>query len=112
MLRLVFWLCLLIMFIPTTKGGTDLSNQQVSTQETFAAAHTIYGDFAQFCVRNPQTCDTGRHYMAQFKEKARTGANMVMAYLEEGKQTADPVGALAANQVENIDTVTTSSVSK
>lgn len=104
MLRLVFWLCLLIMFIPTTKDGTDLSNQQVSTQETLAAANSLYGDLAQFCVRNPQTCDTGSHYLAQFKEKARTGANMVMAYLEEGKQTTD--------QAAGIDTVTTSSVSK
>lgn len=104
MLRLVFWLCLLIMFIPTTKDDNDLSNQQVSTQETLAAANSIYGDFAQFCERNPQTCDTGRHYMTQFKEKARTGANMVMAYLEEGTPAAD--------QVEGVDTVTTSSVSK
>ncbi|MBL4892770.1 MAG: DUF5330 domain-containing protein [Rhizobiaceae bacterium] len=104
MLRLVFWLCLLIMFIPTKNDGTDLSNQQVSTQETLAAANSIYGDFAQFCVRNPQTCDTGRYYVGQFKEKARTGANMIMAYLEEGNQTADQAG--------EIDTVTTSSVSK
>lgn len=104
MLRLVFWLCLLIMFIPSQKDGTDLSNQQVSTQETLAAANSLYGDLAQFCVRNPQTCDTGRHYVAQFKEKARIGADMVMAYLEEGNQAAD--------QAVDIDTVITSSISK
>lgn len=104
MLRLAFWLCLLIMFIPTTKDGTNLSNQQVSTQETLAAANSVYGDFAQFCVRNPQTCDTGRFYAAQFKEKARTGANMVMAYLEEGKQATD--------QPADIDAVITSSISE
>jgi hypothetical protein len=96
------------MFIPTSKDGTDLSNQQVSTQETLAAANSIYGDFSQFCNRNPQTCDTGRYYAAQFKEKARTGANMIMTYLEEGRQTADHT----ANKVATIDGVTTSSVSK
>ncbi|MFK5980897.1 MAG: DUF5330 domain-containing protein [Rhizobiaceae bacterium] len=104
MLRLVFWICLLIMFIPTTNDGTDLSNQQLSTQETLAAANSVYGDFAQFCDRNPQTCDTGRYYVAQFKEKARTGVNMVMAYLDEGRQSTNPV--------KNIDQVTTSSISK
>lgn len=100
MLRLVFWVCLLVMFIPIKQDGSDLSSQQVSTQETFAAANSIYGDISQFCERNPQTCDTGRYYASQFKEKTRAGANMLLSYLEEGSQAGE------------VDAVTTSSISK
>ncbi|MBL4597596.1 MAG: DUF5330 domain-containing protein [Rhizobiaceae bacterium] len=88
------------MFIPITQDDTDLSNQPVSTMETFTAASAIYGDFAQFCDRNPQTCDTGRYFATQFKKKARAGANYVIAYLDD------------SNADVALDPVTTSSIAK
>lgn len=100
MLRLIFWVCLLIMFIPTTPDDSNLSSPGISTQETFTAATSIYGDVTQFCDRNPQTCDTGRYFAVQFRQKAKAGANMIIAYLDDGEVDVD------------IDPVTTSSLSK
>jgi len=100
MFRLVFWICLLVMFIPTNGTREDSALSQATAAETLSAAQSIYHDILGFCHRNPQTCETGEYMVSKIELKARVGAGMIMDYLEENRISS------------NIDPVETSSISQ
>ncbi|MBL4645810.1 MAG: DUF5330 domain-containing protein [Rhizobiales bacterium] len=58
LLRCIFWLSVVVMFLPVAPGDKNkLPN--ISAFEAFGAAATAVKDMSGFCERNPDTCDTG-----------------------------------------------------
>jgi len=82
-IRTVFWLSLVVLFLPAGTGeeGSDANN--VGASEAFSVAQTTMGDLAKFCQRNPAACDTGNQVVSSFGQKARYGAQIVYEYLDD-----------------------------
>jgi hypothetical protein len=93
-IRTIFWLSLVIAFIPVSKDELGDNQRIVSTQETISVVQSTYRDLSQFCARNPQTCGTGKELFSQFGVKAKTGAELVYSFLDEkfgtGVEEASP----------------------
>ncbi|MGI9400905.1 MAG: DUF5330 domain-containing protein [Rhizobiaceae bacterium] len=83
MLRIIFWLALIIAFIPVNKNELDVDQRVVSTSETISLVQSAYYDISQFCTRNPQPCDTGKELASQFGAKAKSGMLLAYNYLDK-----------------------------
>ena len=86
MLRMLIVLGLVITVIPANDAHELPASP--SAVETWFAAERVWSDIAGFCERNPATCETGAHMASRFQAKARTGAQMVLDYLESEDDAA------------------------
>lgn len=84
LLRVAFWLSLVILFIPADPQVAAQGNdgRDVSTLEAIGAANSTWQDVKGFCTRNPDACGIGRMALDTFSAKARTGARWVYEKLE------------------------------
>ena len=85
LVRIAFWLTLVIAFIPVNAEDLRDGQRAVSTGETLLAAQALVADLAGFCERNPATCGTGRELFSQLGAKAKTGARYLYRYMEDGE---------------------------
>jgi hypothetical protein len=83
LLRAIFWLTLVVAFIPANPEDLKDGQRTVSTSETIVAAQALLSDLSSFCERNTQACGTGKELFAQLGAKAKTGARHVYRYLDE-----------------------------
>jgi Family of unknown function (DUF5330) len=103
-IRAVFWLTLLVAFIPVNPADLKDGQRAVSTGETIVAAQALVSDLSGFCERNEQACGTGKELFSQLGAKALTGARHVIRYLEQnaGEDAPAPdkisTGSLAPDQ--------------
>ena len=105
LLRVAFWLALVVAFIPVRESDLGEGQRAISTMETVNLAQSVVSDIGTFCSRNAQTCETGGILLSQMGLKAREGAKLAYTWLDKhvGK---DPLVA----QTGNVDPVETSSV--
>ncbi|MCB1463850.1 MAG: DUF5330 domain-containing protein [Nitratireductor sp.] len=82
-IRAIFWLSIVVAFIPVNPADLKEGQRPVSTLETIGAAQTLVSDLGGFCGRNPQACGTANELFSQFGAKARTGARYVSAWLDK-----------------------------
>lgn len=85
LMRVAFWLSLVILLIPADPNEAAKSGRTVSTFEAVGAAQAAYEDARGFCGRNPGACDIGQMALDTFSAKARTAAHWVYRTLE-GKE--------------------------
>jgi hypothetical protein len=55
------------------------------TVHSLSAANAAVTDIRQFCVRQPDACAAGSEAIAQFVQKAETGAKLLYQFLNERK---------------------------
>jgi hypothetical protein len=110
LLRAVFWLTLVVAFIPVNPEDLKDGQRTVSTGETIVAAQALLADLSGFCERNPQACGTGKELFSQLGAKAKTGARHVYRYIEENAAEAPltPVEGIGGDP--EADEVSTGSV--
>jgi hypothetical protein len=53
--------------------------------DSLSAASAAVSDIRQFCVRQPDACAAGSEAIAQFVQKAETGAKLLYQFLNERK---------------------------
>jgi len=88
LIRTAFWLSLVILLIPTGDPSdpattTARTETQLSAIDAFSAAQHTMSDFAGFCQRNPDTCETGTAALKMFGQKAQYGAKKLYEYIAE-----------------------------
>lgn len=87
-IRSVFWLSLVLLLVPI--GGNGAHNEDmVGPLDAFFAARGAVSDLAGMCDRKPDVCEVGKSAIHTIGVRAREGARMAMAAIEE----KDPVGA-------------------
>lgn len=74
LIRSAFWLVVLILLIPTD------GEQQ---KKIYGMAQTAVADISGFCVRNPETCDSGQYAINVLVQKAQYGAHMVQSLVDK-----------------------------
>lgn len=92
LLRVAFWLSLVILLIPADPrlAAEQSEGRDVSTFEAIDAAHSTWEDVKGFCARNPAACDVGRSALDIFAAKARTGVRWVARQLDGTDAAAEP----------------------
>lgn len=80
LVRLAFWLVILILLIPT---------DEAKQKQIYGTVRTALNDVASFCDRNPRTCTSGQEAFDTLMHKAQSGGEMIMALVEEHTGISD-----------------------
>jgi hypothetical protein len=83
LLRVAFWLSIVVLLLPAPEKSADPARPQVSTFEAIGAAQTAIADMREFCTRKPEACETGSHALNAFGQKAQYGAKLLYDFLSE-----------------------------
>jgi hypothetical protein len=83
LLRVAFWLCVVLILLPTGKSQEASKASQVGAVEAVSAASAAISDLGQFCERQPGACAVGGQAAVSLGHKARDGAKMLYEFLTE-----------------------------
>ena len=104
LLRLAFWLGLVLLLLPSGGGQHDATTNSVSTSQAISAASATVGDLRGFCARQPDACTVGSQVATTLGYRAQAGAKMLYDVLSDAlapKQSATTHGDGAKQSVEN-----------
>ena len=90
LLKLAFWLTIVILLLPSDRAQQGASAPQISTSEAVSASGAVVADVRQFCARQPGACAVGSQALVEFGHKAQAGAKMLYDFLGEkvGRESA------------------------
>lgn len=102
LLRVAFWLGLVVLLLPSGKQATA-DAPQVGATEAMTAASATVSDLRQFCSRQPGVCEIGAHVASTFGQKAQNGAKMLYEFLSEQAGPAETGSVTTAQRGALID---------
>jgi hypothetical protein len=98
LLRLAFWVGLVLVLIPTGKATTETDGPQIGALDAWSAVSATVSDLRQFCTRQEQACAVGGQVIGFIGHRAQDGAKALYAYMTERKASdegkAAPVEAV------------------
>jgi hypothetical protein len=83
LLRVGFWLSIVIMLLPTGETNKAPVGSQLSTTEAVSAAGAAVSDLRGFCSRQPEACAVGGQAAVAFGYKAQASAKMLYEFITE-----------------------------
>jgi hypothetical protein len=83
LLRMTFWLGLVLVLLPIGAAQRSSSTNEVSASEAISAASATVGDLRGFCARQPDACVVGSEVATAIGERAQAGAKMLYTALSE-----------------------------
>lgn len=83
LLRMAFWLGLVLVLLPTDKTPDADKQPQVDTVEAVTAASAAVSDMAQFCNRQPAACAVGGQAASVIGARAQAGAKKVYHFFTD-----------------------------
>jgi hypothetical protein len=87
LLRVAFWLGLVLVLLPTDKTPESDKLPQVGAAEAVSAATMAVSDLTQFCARQPQACAIGGQAATVIGHRAQSGAKKVYEFIREQKDS-------------------------
>jgi hypothetical protein len=113
LLRMAFWLGLVLVLLPRDKTPESDKTPQISASEAVSAATATIGDMGQFCKRQPAACEVGGQAATAIGQRATDGARKLYKIITDkkapdhtGSISGDDTGASPALAVSH-DTLTT-----
>ena len=88
LLRLVFWLGLVLVLLPRGKTPESEKLPQISVSDAVQAATAAVSDMSQFCKRQPAACEVGGQAATVIGVRAEEGARKVYQTITD-KKAAD-----------------------
>jgi Family of unknown function (DUF5330) len=85
LLRLVFWLGLVLVLLPRDKTPESEKLPQISVQEAVQAATAAVSDMSQFCKRQPAACEVGGQAATVIGVRAQDGARKIYQTITDKK---------------------------
>src|ERR1700742_2212421 len=101
LLRMAFWLGLVLVLLPREKTPDTDKLPQINAQEAVQAATAAVSDMSQFCKRQPQACDVGGQAATVIGHRAQEGARKLYQIITD-KRSPDHTGSIGGG--ENADT--------
>lgn len=93
LLRMAFWLTLILALVPMFARHDEASTQTAATKlnagDAISAATATVSDLSQFCSRRPEACAVGAEAIAAVGASAQTGVKILLEYLQEKSTTAE-----------------------
>lgn len=87
LLRLAFWLGLVLVLLPREKTPESEKLPQVSVSDAVQAATAAVSDMSQFCRRQPQACHVGGEAATVIGERASEGARQIYQSITADKKS-------------------------
>jgi hypothetical protein len=97
LLRMTFWLGVIVVLLPRGESQ-PASNAQISATDAVSAATATVGDMRQFCERQPEACVVGSQAAVALEDRAKAGAKLLYNMLNE---------KLATSETDKVVTATT-----
>jgi hypothetical protein len=94
LLRMAFWLSLVLILLPTGSTQRVQSGNDVGASEAITAASATVADMRGFCTRQPDACTVGSQVAVSLGYRAQAGAKMLYDFLSE-KLASHDAGAPA-----------------
>jgi uncharacterized protein DUF5330 len=83
LLKLAFWLTVVVLLLPSNRAQQDAPAAKLGASDAVSATGAVVADVRQFCVRQPDACAVGSHALVEFGHKAQAGAKMLYDFLGE-----------------------------
>jgi hypothetical protein len=94
LLRMAFWLGLVLVLLPTGKNPEAENSAHVDTSQAISAATAAVADISQFCTRQPAACVVGGQAATVIGHRAQAGARKVYEMIVD-KKSDGPTGSIA-----------------
>jgi len=94
LLRLAFWIGLVLVLLPRDKTPESDKAPQLSASEAVSAATAAVSDVSQFCKRQPAACDVGGQAASVIGQRAQAGARKLYQIITD-KRSPDHTGSIA-----------------
>jgi hypothetical protein len=100
LLRLAFWLTVILVVLPSGGGSQPTPKVNVSAVDAVSAAKATVTDMRSFCERQPDACTVGSQAAVAIGHRAQAGAKMLYEYLNEqlGPHDADATASSSAGK--------------
>jgi hypothetical protein len=83
LLRLAFWLSIVLILLPSATSQPGGPANQVDAGDAVSAASATVSDLRQFCSRQPDACSVGGKVAMSIGYKVQAGAKMLYEFLTE-----------------------------
>jgi hypothetical protein len=93
LLRMAFWLGLVLVLLPREKTPESEKLPQIGASEAVSAATAAVSDMSQFCKRQPQTCEVGGQAATVIGQRATEGARKLYKIITD-KKAPDHTGSI------------------
>jgi hypothetical protein len=93
LLRMVFWLGLVLVLLPREKTPDSEKLPQVGASEAVSAATAAVSDMSQFCKRQPAACEVGGQAATVIGHRAQEGARKLYQIITD-KRAPDHTGSI------------------
>src|SRR6476619_6229310 len=92
LLRMTFWVGLVLVLLPTGKTPDDAKLPKVGAGEAVSAAAAAVSDMSQFCMRQPTACEVGGQAATVIGHRAQAGARKLYQIITD-KRASDHTGS-------------------
>ena len=86
LLRITFWLGLVLVLLPRDKTPESEKVPQVGAAEAVSAATAAVSDMGQFCKRQPAACEVGGQAATMIGQRAQDGARKLYQIINDKKE--------------------------
>jgi len=93
LLRMAFWLGLVLVLLPRDKTPESEKQPQVGASEAVQAATAAVSDMSQFCKRQPAACEVGGQAATVIGQRAQQGARKLYQIITD-KKSSDHTGSI------------------
>jgi Family of unknown function (DUF5330) len=100
LLRMAFWLGLVLVLLPREKTPESDKMPQIGASEAVSAATAAVSDMSQFCKRQPAACEVGGQAATVIGQRATEGARKLYQIITD-KKAPDHTGSISGG--ENIE---------
>ena len=89
LLRLVFWIGLVLVLLPRDKTPDSDKTPQIGASEAVSAATAAVSDMSQFCKRQPGACEVGGQAATAIGQRAQAGARKLYQIITDKPDKSD-----------------------
>jgi hypothetical protein len=97
LLRMAFWLGLVLVLLPRDKTPESDKLPQVGASEAVSAATAAVSDMGQFCKRQPAACEVGGQAATVIGQRAKDGAQKLYKIITD-KKPPDHTGSIGSTE--------------
>jgi len=98
LLRMAFWLGLVLVLLPREKTPETEKLPQIGASEAVSAATAAVCDMSQFCKRQPTACEVGGQAATIIGQRAQEGARTLYRVITD-KRAPDRTGSIGQTDV-------------
>jgi Family of unknown function (DUF5330) len=95
LLRMTFWLGLVLVLLPREKTPESEKLPQIGAADAVQAATAAVSDMSQFCKRQPAACEVGGQAATVIGQRASDGARKLYQIITD-KKSPDHTGSIGS----------------